>query len=103
MFGEIKLPSIKTTDFPTEIISWKEKKTVADCYENLFKPLDSGSDKCVLQKIIERIFPTEDNPPKVQIAFVIAVCTTLLNPRNKKIQLNERMLKNKVSHYLVGF
>ena len=102
-FGEDELPLIKTTDFPSDIISWKEKKTVADCYEKLFKPAKSDTEKCILQKIIEKIYPTEDDPAKVQVAFVIAVCTTILNPRNKKIQLNERMMKNKVVHYLVSF
>lgn len=101
-FGESELPLIKTTDIPSDIISWKEKKTVADCYEKLFKPADTDTSKCVLQKIIEKIYPTEDDPPKVQIAFIIAVCTTILNPRNKKIQLNERTMKSKVAHYLVS-
>jgi hypothetical protein len=102
-FGEGELPLIKTTDYPSDIITWKEKKTVAECYEKLFQPANSDTDKCILQKIIEKIYPTEDDPPKVQVAFVIAVCTTILNPRNKRIQLNERIMKSKVAHYLVSF
>ena len=103
MFGEEEFSLIKTTNYPLDIITWKEKRTVAECYEKLFKPASSDTEKCILQKIIEKIYPTEDDPPKVQVAFVIAVCTTILNPRNKKIQLNERMMKSKVAHYLVSF
>ena len=58
----------------------------------------------VLAKIIERIFPEkEDSVPNVQLAFVIAVCVTILNPKHASIRLNKVALKDKVEYYLVSF
>ena len=58
----------------------------------------------VLAKIIERIFPEkEDSMPNVQLAFVNALCVTILNPKHASIRLDKVALKDKVEYYLVSF
>jgi hypothetical protein len=101
VFGENELPMIKSTDPPSEIANWKEKEEVSDCYERLFKSM-KDTDKLVLDRIIEKVLPSKEKP-KVQVALVIAVCTTMLNLNCKKIQLDEKVMKSKVAHFLVSF
>lgn len=102
-FGEDKLPMIKTTASPSEIMAWKNDKRVAKCYENLFKPMNSQKTKRFLTRIVEEALSSEVNPPNVQVAFAIAICTSILNPKCERLQLNEKNMKRKVACILVGF
>jgi hypothetical protein len=102
-FGESELPAIKTSATPVEIARWKKTQEVSSCYKKLFLPSGSG-DGLVLAKIIEKIFPEkEDSVPNIQLAFVIAVCVTILNPKHASIRLDNVALKDKVEYYLVSF
>ena len=82
----------------------KKTKKTSSCYKKLFNlPGDEKSD-LVLTKIIEKIFPEkEDSVPNVQLAFVIVVCVTILNPKHASIRLDKVALKDKVENYLVSF
>ena len=105
-FGEGELPAIKTSATPAEIARWKKTKEVSSCYKKLFilSGAGDGKNELVLAKIIEKIFPEkEDSVPNVQLAFVIAVCVTILNPKHASIRLDKVALKDKVEHYLVSF
>ena len=106
-FGEGELPAIKSSATPAEIARWKKTKEVSSCYKKLFIPSGAGEEKksdLVLAKIIEKIFSErEDSVPNVQLAFVIAVCVTILNPKHASIRLDKVALKDKVEHYLVSF
>ena len=102
IFGEKELPMIKSTYSPSEIANWKNTKGVADCYKKLFQSMDS-TDKLVLDRIIEKVLPFEENQPLVQVALIVAVCTTILNLKYERIQLGEKIMKNKVAHFLVSF
>ena len=93
---------IKTTAPLSEIIAWKNDKRVAECYENLFKPMDSKKKQLFLIRIVDKVFSSED-PPNVQIAFAIAICMGILNPKYEGIKLNDNIMKRKVAHFLVGF
>ena len=93
---------IKTTASPSEIMAWKNDKRVAECYENLFKPMSSNKKKLFLIRIVDEVFSSE-NPSNVQIAFAIAICTGVLNPKYEGIKLNDNIMKRKVAHFLVGF
>lgn len=64
--------------------------------------MDSQKNKRFLTKIIEESLSSE-NPPNVQIAFAIAICTSLLNPKCGRLQLNEKNMNRKVAYFLVGF
>ncbi|CAI2177785.1 460_t:CDS:2 [Funneliformis geosporum] len=39
-------------------------------------------------------------PPQIQVAYIIAICTAILNPKYEYIQLNENIMKRNVDHYL---
>ena len=60
------------------------------------------NDNSTLSCILEKIFPT-GNIPEAQIAFVIAICTTVLDPRNEDINAKESIMRSKINHYLVDF
>ena len=103
-FGETELPAIKSSATPVEIASWKKRKEVASCYKKLFEPSSDDISDLVLVKIMERIFfKREDSIPNVQMAYAIAVCTTVLNPKYENIKLEKDAMKDQVTCYLVGF
>jgi hypothetical protein len=101
-FGENELPPIKNNSTPSEIAEWKNTEEVAECYENLFKSINRNSDQLVIGRILEKVFPQEKLPPKVQIAYVIAVCTTFLSPQYEKIMVDKKTIKSKMAHFLVS-
>lgn len=100
-FGENVLPPIKNNSTPNEISTWKQSSQVIECYKNLFKPMNENSDQLVVSRIIEKVFPKKSRPPNIQVAYVIAICTTMLNPRYEKIMINKKSMKNKMKHYVV--
>jgi hypothetical protein len=102
-FSENDLPAIKSTATPIEISRWKKSKEVKTCYKRLFQPFDFGND-LILKKIIEKVFSEKEDPvSKVQIAYVITICITILNPKCDKIKLERAELEDKMAYFLVGF
>jgi len=65
------------------------------------------NDNSTLSCILEKVFPTGNIPEaqisEAQIAFVIAICTTVLDPRNEDINAKESIMRSKIDHYLVDF
>ena len=55
-----------------------------------------------LSCILEKVFPS-GNGSITQIAFVMAICTTLLDPQQEEINAKESTMKRKVKRYKVGF
>ena len=69
-----------------------------------FAPINNeDSDNLTLSCILEKVFSMGNKIPKVQITFVIAICTTLLDLRNEYINAKESIIRRKIDHYLVGF
>lgn len=102
VFGENVLPPIKNNSTPSEISDWKKNERVAECYKNLFNPVNENSRQLTISRIVEKVFPQEEMPPNVQTAYVIAVCTTMLNPRYEKIIVTEKIIKSKMERFLVS-
>lgn len=103
MYGELKLPPIKTNSGPSEITNWKKSLEVASCYKNLFKKMnDDTNSPRVISRIIERVF-LEKEYSNVEFAYVVAICKTILDPKHDSLQLKESTMKRKVKRYLVGF
>ena len=96
-------PPIKNNSISSEILDWKKNQQVAECYKNLFELINDDSDQLVMSRIIEKVFPWGRLPPNVQVAYVIAVCTTMLSSRYEKIMVNKKTIKSKMARYLVGF
>lgn len=103
MYGELKLPPIKTNSGPSEITNWKKSPEVASCYKNLFKKMnDDTNSPRVISRIIERVF-LEKEYSNAEFAYVVAICKTILDPKHDSLQLKESTMKRKVKRYLVGF
>jgi hypothetical protein len=98
-FGEHELPVIKTNAPPSDVVEWKRNPQVASCYKKLFEPMENDSSP--LSCILTKIFP-DGGGPEIQIAFVIAICTTLLNPQNENICAKENIMKLQIDHYKVS-
>jgi len=83
-----------------EISKWKERKEVSECYNNLFKPIDN-TEKTVLERVIKKSL--KKDPTNIEVAYVIAICVNLLNPKCYKLKLATKLMKRKVKYYLVSF
>ena len=92
-FSESDLSRIKSSAAPLEILQLKELKVVTRCFKRLFQKFDLN--QLVLKKIIANIF-SEDLVPKVQMAYVIAVCVIILNLKCEKIKLDKKEMQDKV-------
>jgi hypothetical protein len=104
VFGEEALPPINTHATPSEIVEWKKKEGVVACYNKLFLPINQNSETLVLTRILEKVFPNKEKKlPLIQMAYVIAVCTTMLNQKYEKIKLDKVIMKKKVAVYYVSF
>lgn len=102
-FGELNLPTINAKSSITEIADWKAKPSVASCYERLFNRMreDDLESPTVLTHIIQKVF-LDRSFSNAEVAFVIAICTTMLNPKCDKIVLDKDTMIRKVKYYLVG-
>jgi hypothetical protein len=97
VFGEKNLPPINTNSKPSEITEWKAKPEVKTCYKELFTQMD---DKLVLTRIAQKVL--RKNYSKAEMAFVVAICVTILNPKIGKLKLSNRMMKRRMEFYLVS-
>jgi len=103
-FGESRLPMINTNAGPEEISAWKKRSEVESCYKSLFQKVnpDKQDSPLMLIHIVNKIFPKNDYS-NAELAYVMAACSTILNPRNDEIMLKKNITKQKVKKYLVSF
>ena len=69
---------------------------VRRCFKRLFQKFDIN--QLVLKKIIANVF-SEDSVSKVQMAYVIAVCVTILNSKCEKIKLDKKEIQDRVAFF----
>jgi hypothetical protein len=95
------LPLINTNARPIDIANWKGKPEVAECFKNLFENMteEEGS-PLLLTHIIETVLNKDYS--KVEMAYVILVCISLLNPNCHKLKLSSNEMKYKINVYLVS-
>jgi hypothetical protein len=93
----LTLPQINTADSPAEIMNWKKKPEVRKCYHQPFK-----NNYKALVEIVDRVFGNKDYS-NLQMAYIIAIYTTFLNPKNDNIRCKESSMKKKLCYYLVSF
>ncbi|UZO07608.1 uncharacterized protein OCT59_027889 [Rhizophagus irregularis] len=99
IFG-FRLPPINTNARPSEVAKWKRKPEVKSCYESLFtkmNPKDKNS-SIVLVSIIDRVLQNDHS--NAEIAYVLAICSTILNPNHDEIMLKKNIMKQKVKKFL---
>ena len=101
IFGS-RLPPINTNAGPSEVAKWKRKPEVKDCFEGLFKkmnPKDKNS-SIVLASVIDRALQNDHS--NAELAYVLAICSTILNPNHDEIMLKKNIMKQKVKKFLVS-
>ncbi|GBC16446.2 hypothetical protein GLOIN_2v1834793 [Rhizophagus irregularis DAOM 181602=DAOM 197198] len=94
IFGS-RLPPINTNAGPSEVAKWKRKSEVKDCFEGLFKkmnPKDKNS-SIVLASVIDRVL--QGGNSNAELAYVLATCSTILNPHHDEIMLKKNIMKQK--------
>jgi hypothetical protein len=102
IFGEVNLPLINSNAGPSEIANWKKRPEVSKCYERLFKHIgDNDNSPLVITRILEKAFLGKKYS-NTELAYAIAICKIMLNPKNDVLQMKGTILKSKVKYYLVG-
>ncbi|GET52624.1 hypothetical protein GLOIN_2v1834793 [Rhizophagus irregularis DAOM 181602=DAOM 197198] len=99
IFGS-RLPPINTNAGPSEIAKWKRKPEVKSCFEGLFKkmnPKDKNS-SIVLASVIDKVL--QNGHSNAELAYVLAICSTILNPNHDEIMLKKNIMKQKVKKFL---
>ncbi|CAB4431486.1 unnamed protein product [Rhizophagus irregularis] len=99
IFGS-RLPLINTNAGPSEVAKWKRKPEVRDYFEGLFKkmnPKDKNS-SIVLASVIDRVL--QNGHSNAELAYVLAICSTILNPNHDKIMCKKNIMKQKVKKFL---
>ncbi|UZO07615.1 uncharacterized protein OCT59_027896 [Rhizophagus irregularis] len=98
IFGSC-LPPINTNAEPSEVAKWKRKPEVKDCFEGLFKkmnPKDKNS-SIVLASVIDRALQNDHS--NAELAYVLAICSTILNPNHAEIMLKKNIMKQKLKNF----
>jgi hypothetical protein len=99
IFSEV--PKIKA-NAGIKIIEWKRNPWVAKAYTSLWKVDDTGLP--MINTIIMKAMPREDKDvclkPSI-IAFTLAICSIVLNPRSKDIRCTEEAIRKRCSIFLV--
>lgn len=98
-----ELSPINTSIKESEIIKWKRTVSVKKCYEKLFQKVKLTDSETYMSKIIGIIWKEKKNAPKMQVAYVISICETILNPENTIVQINEETIKKVIIKHYVSF
>ena len=96
------LPLINASAKESDIKKWKNSKEVKNAHKKLFKKISSSGSEIFSSKIIRRVWTEKKMAPKIQVAYAISICETILNPKNLVIQVNEEIIKPKIDKYLVS-
>ncbi|GET56744.1 hypothetical protein GLOIN_2v1834793 [Rhizophagus irregularis DAOM 181602=DAOM 197198] len=101
IFGS-RLSPINTNARPSEIAKWKRKSEVKDCFKGLFKKMNSKdkNSSIVLASVIGKVL--QNGHSNAELAYVLAICSTILNPNHDEIMLKKNIMKQKVKKFLVS-
>ena len=86
---------------PDEVIMWKKSTKTNECYQKLFEEFEEDSDDTYMNRILHKIWP-DGKAPSEKIAYAIAVCQTMLNPKNKTIMMSDQVVKKLIAINLVS-
>ncbi|GBC16447.1 hypothetical protein GLOIN_2v1880888 [Rhizophagus irregularis DAOM 181602=DAOM 197198] len=88
------------TFYNDNIHKQKRKPEVKSCFEGLFKkmnPKDKNS-SIVLASVIDKVL--QNGHSNAELAYVLAICSTILNPNHDEIMLKKNIMKQKVKKFL---
>ena len=100
VFGEGLLEPITNKATPEMILEWKKSEKTRACYKKLFDKINNTKDT-YMERILEKIWPSGDASEE-KIAYAIAVCQTVLNPKNKILTMSEDIIKPLIAKNLVS-
>ncbi|RIB01834.1 hypothetical protein C2G38_2229533 [Gigaspora rosea] len=95
VYGNLIKP-INNKAKPDEVIMWKKLTKTNECYQKLFEEFEKDSDDTYMNRILHKIWPDGKAPPE-KIAYTIAVCQTMLNPKNKIITMSDYVVKKLIA------
>ncbi|KAF0473739.1 hypothetical protein F8M41_024867 [Gigaspora margarita] len=75
---------------------WKKSTKTIECYQKLFEELEEGSDNTYMNRILHKIWPDGNALPE-KIVYAIAICQTMLNPKNKIIMMSDHIIKKLIA------
>ena len=84
VFGELQLPPINTKSSPSAIHAWKDFHQVKNAFNKL-KERRHDSELTWSGRIIQKTWPNAKNISKEKLAFAVAICQYLLNPKGETI------------------
>ena len=104
VFRECRLTPINSNAKESEVKMWKSHAAVKNCYRKLFRRIDPRKAETYMSKILDNLWKGgKKNGPKVQIAFAMSVCKTILNPNNTFVSISEDIIKPYLIKNLVSF
>jgi len=102
VFGAEKLPLLRSNTSLANIVEWKKKPEVNDCFGNLF---NKNNDDIYWIMVIARTTFNEAIVPNLthaHCAFTLAVYDIFLNPASKSIVCTEKRMKKRIECYIVS-
>ncbi|RIB27497.1 hypothetical protein C2G38_2326909 [Gigaspora rosea] len=95
-----KVPEIKT-NAGAKIAEWKKDPQVSEAYNKLWEVDDNNltTINTIILKVMSREAKEDCLKPPI-IAFALAICCTVLNPRGKDIRCTEEIIKKYCAIFL---
>ncbi|RHZ53016.1 hypothetical protein Glove_452g34 [Diversispora epigaea] len=87
------LPPISNVAKASEIVAWKKKLTVSNCFHKLFEKIEDDENDTYMTKIIKNVWPKKKNISNLQIAWAISISEIFLNPKNEVIKMSEEIIQ----------
>jgi hypothetical protein len=85
---------------PEIVLEWKRSEETKTCFKRLFKNISEGSEDTYMSLILNKIWPSGDATHE-KVAYAIAVCQTMLDPKQDSLMISESIIKHKLSRNLV--
>ena len=99
VFGDLLTP-INNKAKPEIVLEWKRSVETKSCYKRLFKNISEDSEETYMSLILKKIWPSGDATQE-KVAYAIAVCQTMLDPKQDSLMISESIIKHKLSRNLV--
>jgi hypothetical protein len=101
VFGDL-LDPINNKASHEEIIKWKRSDKTVSCFKLLFVKISNNSEETYMSQILNKIWPSGETTNE-KVAYAIAVCQTILDPKQENLTISESVIKNKLAKNLVSF
>jgi hypothetical protein len=80
---------------PDEVIEWKKKPQVAECYNMLYESVNQGDEESdsYITLIVKKMWLKKDKIKELHLAWVASVAEIILNPDCPHIKLSENIVE----------